>query len=245
MTQNNNWFETWFDSPYYHLLYNHRNEIEAESFIRILFETLNIRKGQKIWDHACGKGRHALALEKIGMRVVGTDLSENSIKQAKKHESENLKFEIHDMRNMYKTNVFDVVVNLFTSFGYFTNENDYEKVFKSVYKSLKPNGLFIIDFLNAEKVKFNIVPTKIEKRGDIDFNLEKAIDNGFVINKISFEDKGQSFSFEEKVRLFSKSDFHQLAINNNFEEIECFGNYNLDTFNEKTADRLVLILRKK
>ncbi|HET6992715.1 MAG TPA: methyltransferase domain-containing protein, partial [Bacteroidia bacterium] len=78
-SENNCWFESWFDSPYYHLLYGNRDEKEAENFIEVLARFLKAPKGSRALDLACGKGRHSVALYKNGFEVTGIDLSERNI----------------------------------------------------------------------------------------------------------------------------------------------------------------------
>ena len=81
------WFVNWFDSPYYHTLYKNRDEKEAQVFIDNLVHHLQIKKGSKLIDIACGKGRHATYFNSLGLDVVGVDLSPNSIASAKKNEN--------------------------------------------------------------------------------------------------------------------------------------------------------------
>src|SRR5690554_6600617 len=126
------WFETWFDTPYYHILYQNRDFSEAEKFINNLLDYLKLPKDANCLDLACGKGRHSVFLNKKGLQVTGVDLSENSIQEAKPFENETLKFDTHDMREVYKKNTYDIVFNLFTSFGYFDSSEDNLKVLKSV-----------------------------------------------------------------------------------------------------------------
>ena len=73
------WFKDWFNTSYYHTLYKHRDESEAHRFIDHLCAYLKVKKGSKILDLACGKGRHALHLAKKGYQTTGVDLSEESI----------------------------------------------------------------------------------------------------------------------------------------------------------------------
>ena len=117
--QSEDWFKTWFDTEYYHLLYKDRNDAEADVFIKHLFHSLNLKKEATVLDLACGKGRHSLVINELGFNVTGVDLSENSIKEASKCENEKLSFAVNDMRMPLEGQNFDVVVNLFTSFGYF------------------------------------------------------------------------------------------------------------------------------
>ena len=126
--EKNDWFASWFDTNYYHLLYKNRNDDEARLLIEHLVGYLNLAPNSKVLDLACGKGRHSITLNELGFDVLGIDLSSNSIEEAKQFENETLHFDVCDMRNSFTKNTFDVVFNLFTSFGYFDNKSDNEKV---------------------------------------------------------------------------------------------------------------------
>jgi len=86
------WFKDWFNSHYYHLLYQNRDEQEALDFIQKLIAHLNPMPAAKMLDVACGKGRHSKALADYGFDVTGIDLSEESIAEAKEQEADNLHF---------------------------------------------------------------------------------------------------------------------------------------------------------
>ena len=129
-----NWFASWFDTPYYHILYKERNYREAQIFMDNLTHYLNLPEKAKVLDLACGKGRHAIYLNQLGFEVIGADLSENSIAEASKNSNSSLQFQVHDMREKFDDQ-FDAIFNLFTSFGYFddlaeralVNEPDFSK----------------------------------------------------------------------------------------------------------------------
>ena len=130
--QEKEWFETWFDSPYYHILYKHRDHQEAKLFVDRLIKYLKPNSNSTILDLACGKGRHAMQLSEMDFQVTGLDLSKNSIDHAKQFEKDNLSFGVHDMRKIYKTDEFNYVFSLFTSFGYFNNVSDNIEMLRSV-----------------------------------------------------------------------------------------------------------------
>ncbi|MEE9349647.1 MAG: methyltransferase domain-containing protein, partial [Flavobacteriaceae bacterium] len=92
MIKEKEWFVDWFDTLYYHILYQDRNDIEAQLFMQNLIQFLDLKKGSKILDLACGRGRHSIYLNALGYKVTGVDLSKNSIAFAKKHEQKNLSF---------------------------------------------------------------------------------------------------------------------------------------------------------
>ena len=92
------WFESWFDSPYYHLLYQNRDSGEAKHFIDNLTNYLHLPKQSKLLDLACGKGRHSIYFSQKKFITTGIDLSEQSIHYALQFENDSLSFFIYDMR---------------------------------------------------------------------------------------------------------------------------------------------------
>ena len=239
------WFSSWFDTSYYHTLYKHRDDSEASLFIDNITNYLQLDKGGICWDLCCGKGRHSLYLNKKEFRVIGTDLSEQSILEANKSANNTLEFYTHDMRKLFRANYFDVVFNLFTSFGYFESRQDDLNVFSSIAKSLKPNGLFVFDFLNADFVKNSMIENDSKTVEGITFHISKIIENNTIIKNIDFEDNSEKFHFEERVKLFEKQYFEGLAKDCNLEIINSFGNYQLEKFEVNSSPRLILVLQKK
>lgn len=239
------WFSSWFDTPYYHMLYRNRDYSEAALFIDNILSFLKLNQQADCWDLCCGKGRHSIYLNQKGYKVVGTDLSEQSILEASKSANDSLEFYQHDMRKLFRTNYFDAVFNLFTSFGYFEKRLDDVNVFKAVEKSLKPNGLFVFDFLNADWVKNNLVTNTSLTIDDITFHITKRIEGITCVKSIEFSHQGQDFHFEERVKLFDKTYFEDLAKECNLSVLNVFGSYNLEAFDIKSSSRLILVLQKK
>lgn len=238
------WFAHWFDSPYYHILYKNRDEKEAEFFIDNLISRLQLNKGSKLIDIACGKGRHATYFNKKGMDVVGIDLSENSIAVAKKMENSNLQFAVHDMRKVFQENHFDIATNLFTSFGYFENAEDEQKTINAMAKNLNSGGILILDFLNAKKAIANLVEQEKKDVDGIIFNINKKFDGKHIIKNIAFSGKGKNYYFQEKVKALSLAEFSVFINKSGLKIIDIFGNYNLEDFDVTSSDRLILICKK-
>ena len=188
------WFQSWFDTPYYHILYKHRDFKEAEDFIKNLVSYLNIDTDDSILDLACGKGRHSIFLNTLGYNVTGLDLSKNNIEHAKVHESNSLFFEVHDMRNTYGTQ-FEVVLNLFTSFGYFENDIDNLKVIKTIKSSLKQNGIGVIDYMNSTVVIENLIAHNTYESDGVKFDLKRSYNDGFITKNIEVNDAWNIISF--------------------------------------------------
>ena len=239
------WFKDWFNSPYYHILYKKRDDKEAQGFMDALTEYFQLNLTHRIWDLACGKGRHSIYLNTKELNVIGTDLSDNSITEALKSSNGTLEFYKHDMRTPFRINYFTHVFNLFTSIGYFEDERDNLKVFKNVFQALKPGGIFVVDFFNVIDVKScMIADNKLVVEG-IEFRICKKIENNKIHKRIEFSDKGTDYFFEEKVSLLNKFSFESMAAAAGFQLESVFGDYQLNAFDEKKSDRLILIFRKE
>ena len=236
------WFKSWFDTPYYHILYKERDESEAHAFMDALTDYLNMPQGGKILDLACGKGRHALYLNRIGYDVTGVDLSENSIEFAKEFENHRLRFDVHDMCKPYNKQ-FDAVFNLFTSFGYFEHDEDNLRTIEAIKADLNEFGFGVIDFMNSEFVIDNLVPEEIKTVDDIEFHLKRYVKDGYIIKDITFTADGEDFNFQERVRAFTLSDFESLFEQAGVYLLDVFGDYKLRKFNKKTSERLVMIFK--
>ncbi len=238
------WFECWFDSPYYHVLYKNRDFSEAELFIDNLIQLLKTEKTNRFLDVGCGKGRHSIYLNKKGFDVTGIDLSEKSIAFAKLSENETLHFYAHDMRKLFRTNYFDVAVNLFTSFGYFEQERYDNAVINSACKALKSNGIFVLDFMNAKKVMNQMTCNETKTIDGIEFNISKSFENNFIVKKIDFADKGKDYHFEERVKALTLPDFEKYFEANKLKILHLRGNYKLEEFDEGSSERLIIVARK-
>jgi len=238
------WFETWFDSEYYHKLYKNRNDKEAEEFITTLVEHLKLSTDSTILDLACGKGRHSIFLNQLGFNTTGVDLSENSISSANNFQSDTLKFEVRDMRDSFCENEFDAIFNLFTSFGYFDSKTENLKVLNAIEKMLKENGVFVIDFMNAYKVIHNLVKVETKTVDSIQFNLSRSYLNGNIVKEIDFTDNKKDYHFEEKVQALLMEDFEMLIKQTNLKIDSIFGDYKLSAFDKEASDRLIIVGRK-
>ncbi len=238
------WFGTWFDSPYYHKLYKHRDTTEAGVFIKNLADFLKIQPKHKIMDLACGKGRHSIFLNKLGFDVVGLDLSEQSIAHAKQFENERLHFSVHDMRDVYRLDYFDFVLNMFTSFGYFQTESEHITAIQAVCASLKKGGKFVLDFFNTNKVVDSLVYENQTKSEGIVFDQTREIVDGSIVKTINFEHKNEEFEFQERVKAFTEADFRRLFQIAKLDCLHLFGDYELNPFDANKSERMIFVVEK-
>lgn len=239
------WFASWFDSPYYHRLYQHRDDTEAQAFIRRLLDYLQFPTGARVLDMACGRGRHSVQLAQLGYSVLGVDLSPESIAFANaRHQSPTLSFSEWDMRQPFQQELgnFDLILNLFTSFGYFENEEEHRQTLQNMADALRDeNSRLVIDFFNAHRSIQQLVLSEEKAVDGLVFQLERYVKNGYICKDIRFEDQGQRYAFQERVRAFLLDDFSRLLESVGLRLFHTFGNYQLDPFDVSTSERLILI----
>lgn len=245
------WFKVWFSSKFYLELYKHRNEDDARNLINLIQRNVKFNSGENALDICCGAGRHSLELARRGCVVTGFDLSPYLINEAinslRNSPEKNLKakFLIKDMRNFNFKGSFDLAVNLFTSFGYFENENENFKVLKNVSSSLKKGGYFVFDHINKKHLTDNIIPYSRNKYNDSIMIQRRKIEGNFVTKKIIIK-KGQKINeYYEKLRLY---EFEEMK--KNFESVgikiyKSFGDYYGNNFNRNNSARMILFGIKK
>jgi|ERR1035437_1447736 SAM-dependent methyltransferase len=240
------WFKDWFNSPYYHQLYFKRDETEAAAFINKLIEHLKPEQGAEMLDVACGKGRHSIRLTDKGFKVTGIDLSEDSIREAKENESENLEFFVHDMRLPFRINYFDYAFNFFTSFGYFKTRREHDNAIRTIAQSLKPNGIFVMDYLNVHYAEDHLVHTSEKQIDDVNYYITKWFDETHFYKKIVIEDENleEPLEYTEKVAKFSVEDFTEMFAYQGLQIQEVFGDYLFNDYDVKKSPRLIMIARK-
>lgn len=149
-THNNEWWKEVFDERYLTTYCDIIPPERTEQEISFLLAHLNLKEGAKILDVACGHGRHAIELARHGYAVTGLDFSQHFIDLARHsaHDTD-IQFIHGDMREMPFVEAFDAAVNMFTSFGYFENEDDHALALRNISRALKPGGIFLIDLNNT------------------------------------------------------------------------------------------------
>lgn len=244
MKQTSAWFEDWFASPYYPVLYAHRDSVEAEFFLDQLIRILQPKPEARFWDLACGSGRHSIYLNTCGFDVTGTDLSEPFIHTARLSENSGLRFFRQDMRDVPPGKNFDFVLNLFTAFGYFDREEDDLLVLKRVYEGLKPGGIFVLDYLNVVSSIENLIPLETKTIDNVHFSLKRFAEKQRIIKEIEVRDGQESHHYLESIKILYLEDFRRMLNQTGFEIMETWGNYQAEPFDREKSPRLILIAQK-
>ena len=223
--------------------------MEADIFIRRRVRKLQTKPPASALDVACGTGRHAVVLADLGYQVTGIDLSSPSIGIAEQHSRKDLRFQVLDMRAIEWRGKFDIVVNLFTSFGYFSDESQERQVLARIERALRPGVELVIDFLNAARAVAELVPAERTERKGILFDITREIRDGTIVKTSVVDDPSQGSSvrsarFQERVRLLTPDILCGYLQDLGLIIESRYGDYALNEFQPETSDRLILVARK-
>jgi SAM-dependent methyltransferase len=243
----NAWYKDWFNSPFYHKLYFERDEKEAENFIIHLVNHLKPQPGCRMLDVACGKGRHSKTLAALGFNVTGIDISTESIAYARQFEKDNLDFFVHDMRLPFRGNYFDFVFNFFTSFGYFKTRREHDDAVRTIAKSLKPGGIFVIDYLNVHYAETHLVQNETKQVDSTHYTINRWNDETHFYKKITVTDPAitDPIEYTEKVAKFNLGDFTDMLSYQDMQVKEVFGDYYFNAYDIRKTPRMIIIAEKK
>jgi SAM-dependent methyltransferase len=240
--QEADWFEEWFGQDYLDI-YQHRDETEAERAIELIASNLAGRRIDRVLDLACGAGRHTKVLRERWW-TVGLDLSMSLLKVARR-ESPDGPYVRGDMRELpFAEESFDLVVNLFTSFGYFDDDSEHVQVLSCVSEAMKHGGTLVIDYLNAGQVRRELVPYDERVENGITIEQRRTIssDGRFVEKTIALREKGKEYI--ERVRLLSPRDLQRMLVEAGFKVVKLFGDYSGSDWTDESPRTILFASRQ-
>ncbi|NJD23251.1 MAG: class I SAM-dependent methyltransferase [Melioribacter sp.] len=242
-----NWFKNWFSSEEYLSVYQHRDDDDATKLLELILRQTKLIKQNSILDAACGAGRHSIYLASRGFKVIGFDLSKTLLLKAqdnaKKKSLEN-NFVCADLRNIYFRKKFDLIINLFTSFGYFKNNEENFKFINTAYSLLNENGFYVLDYLNKNFLLANLTG---ESKKVIDNKIiieKRKVVKDRVIKEIHIKKDLEEQHFIESVRLYSKNEIETEFKRIGFTRVSAFGDYDGSNYDEQNSSRLILFFKK-
>ena len=239
------WYQTWFNTPYYHDLYQHRDLTEARGFIESLCQNLGVKEGEIAIDMACGRGRHAQVLANQGLETLGIDLSPESIAFANQFAHEGLEFRVGNMLEPLQAPPADWIFNLFTSFGYFEDDTMHAAAITHMAGALKLGGKLVLDYMNAKKIATQLVPEDTVQTTLARYKITRQIEGDSIVKSISFEEPGCNIlQFEERVRAFELHELKTFMEAAGLRVLDQHGDYDLSPFSPDESDRLIIIAQK-
>lgn len=238
------WFNGWFGTRWYAMLYSHRDEEDAAKLVWPVIAKGGLKPGQLVLDMACGRGRHAAIFAQAGMDVTGIDLSPQSIEEARE-KVPGAHFEVFDIRSPHADNRFDAVVCLFNSLGYSPDRADDQRAVNAAAAALKPGGLFVLDLLNADHAVQHIVPCETQDIGDARFHLLRGVEGTNIVKRILVEHHGRTETYVERVHAWALPEVEDLIRLSGLVMEDVTDETCLQSFAPDRSGRIVAWARKK
>ena len=238
------WYEDWFDTVEYLNVYKHRNDEDAKRLVQLILDNVSLRPGADVLDLACGAGRHSLLFAQNGFKVTAVDLSKSLLSVAKRSARESgavINFIRSDLRDFSITSKFDLVVNLFTSFGYFQSDEENLKMFKVAADHLNGRGYFVLDYLNKKFVENNLVPHSVEEIDGGEIIQERKIEDKRVIKTIKIRKNGSDSEYYESVRMYDIAELEEFFSETGFNILNIFGDSDGNSFDLENSPRIIFI----
>lgn len=240
------WYKESFGKDYL-TVYKHRDTDGASYEVKKMMDWMQVPKESKILDLCCGMGRHSMALLEFGYRVTGVDLSSILLSEAKKNDKNSqVEWILSDMRAVPLEQSFDAIVNLFTSFGYFHSDQENQKVLHEIQRLLKPNGQFIIDFLNPVYITNNLVPASKREEEGLVIREERFLEDGCVYKHILISQDGTpDRKYVEQIKLYDKRMMLDMIARANLVIDHVYGSYEGQPYDENLSPRMIFLGRNK
>lgn len=221
------WYRQSFDTLY-PIIYAHRTVESARAESLFSIAQTRLTASDRVLDLCCGPGRHMAHLLEVTPNVVGMDLSPHLLDMAEELVGDRAQLVRADMGTQPFKRVFDVVMNYFTSFGYFPTREGNLNVIRGIARILKPGGRFFIDYLNRSWTEHHMEEDTHREVHGFDIIEHRWIDNGtHRVNKATLVTKdGQQFKDAvESVQLYTCDEFTQLLTDGGLQVDRLFGNY--------------------
>lgn len=242
-----NWYKEWFASEDYLDVYRHRNDEDTDKLISLILGNIKLEQNSKVLDAACGAGRYSIKFAERGFKVTGFDLSDTLLQLAvKEAEARNLdiNFLRKDLREFKFKDKFDLIVSLFTSFGYFNTDEENFIFVENAYDMLNSGGYYVLDYLNKTFLENNLIKNSEKIIGGKEIIENRSINNGRVLKRITIRKNGHKEEFLESVKLYSQEDLSEKFSKIGFKAVKVFGDYEGNSFNSEKSERCIIIFQK-
>lgn len=260
--EQSNWWKTLFDQKYLDTYLSDLTPERTSNEVNFIVRAASLKPEDKILDLACGHGRHSIELAKRGFNVVGLDYSEPFIAKAKEDaEKAGVKVEFirGDMKNLPFNESFDVVLMLFTSFGYFDDEHN-QRILAEVSKSLKPGGRFLIDVISGEAVisRFNKEGQKGEGSNLLKIPRTYEV-GGLTVDEVEWfdpdeqqihnhrewvDENGEKKEYDYYLRVYTIPQYKEMFTKAGLQFRESWGDFQGNTHNTNGNYRTIILATK-
>lgn len=242
------WVPAYFGDDYLRLYQFPPERTDPEVAFLAAALSSRIPPGSRVLDLACGQGRHAVPLAAQGYRVIGLDFQDVLLREAATaavNAGVSPTFIRGDMRRLPFHGVFDAVVNMFTAFGYFSDDEN-AHVLCEVARALRPGGVFVIDVANRDALLRNAQPRSWKRLPDgTPLISEWSWDalTGRYTHWQLLADAGRPRTYTHSVRVYTYTELHAMCVRAGLEIDAVHGGFRGEALT-LDAPRMILIAKK-
>lgn len=220
------WYDRFFRHEY--LAFDDHPNTDLE--IDFLLNTLQLPDQSCLLDLGCGYGRHAIPLAQEGLHVIGLDRSSNLLQEARtrqKDQNLNLSFIRGDVRQFPFAYPFDAVISMFSSFGYFEDENENFLVLQNIADALKPGGLFFIETANRDFIIAHNPPVQIYRPPNMTLIEERTFDSltSQSLVDVTVIQNGTETHLHHAIRLYTATEMDMLLASVGLQTLGVWGDF--------------------
>ena len=245
------WWENLFDETYLKLWASSFALERTAQQVAGVQQMLNLQPGAEILDLCCGQGRIAVPLAQAGYRVTGLDLSPTLLEaaqQAAEDANVHVDWVQADMRDIPAAwaGRFDAIINIFTAFGYFEDDEENQRVLEEVARALKPGGLFLIDVSHRDRIMAEYRDHDWFEVGDLLVCSSRAFDPIRGINTeimMWTDDQGQRHHVHFQVHVYNATELTRMIQLAGLQPIAYYGDFDLSPFQMRSR-RLIILARR-
>jgi len=241
------WYEAAFDRMY-PLVYPHRDLTEARKVVDSFAEIFRDRS--PILDLACGNGRYVECLRGLGHEIFGLDLSHYLLRMGVEEWGHEGTLVQGDMRHLpFRDGSFACVINMFTSFGYFSRDTDNILVLREVGRVLEPGGIFLLDFINAGRLSPELLRDSVREERGLRVKERRRMEKGgkYLVKEVEIVDlaDGTTSRIQERLRLYSRAQLESTLKTLGFGILAVYGDYDRNPFVEGVSERVIILAENR
>lgn len=243
----NDWFVDWFNSPFYKKLYNAVEAPVQEALLQKIISRLALKPRDRVLELGCREGENSAFLAAAGMDVTGVDPAPAVIEAAISRQTQNLHFFVHDMRLPFWGNYFDAAINLFTRFGFYRTRREHEAAVRTVSRSLRSGGKWLIDYVNVHHAEEHFIPQADRTIEGTTYHTRNWHDESHFYTSIKISDPSLKEPLEviEKKAKLSLGDFTDMLSFHDMQVMEVFGDYEFGSYDVKHSPRMIILAEKR
>lgn len=237
------WYKRAFAEEYLEL-YRHRSPEQGRQQVDQMLSAGLLPTQGRVLDLCCGAGRHLLPMLEAGLDAVGLDLSLPLLCAG---ELAGIAVQANALHIPFAGGEFDVVTNLFSSFGYFPDDAAHHGVLGEVVRVLTPGGRLVLDHMNAEVVIRELEPESLDQRDGLTLKQTRRYnaDQKRVIKEVEYTPDGQKpRHWHESVRLFTPTELDEFLTQAGLRVAARYGDLGGDPFEPSTSNRQVVVAER-